>query len=217
MRHTIPALALVTATFVAACDTTTTQRRVETPAITSAPDGPLYARDGSVVAVPPRGTARVDPEPKRDIGDHEGSRMTLLELYQKAMEDKNAAAIQIENMQAAMAEEQKVAAQAAEERALLRAEITKLTRERDAARAESVDLAARLTTAQIARLEAEKTLLEVQIANRQREDAASAAQASAPAPEREGRPSRRRSSGQDTPADGGEKPASSGDHREGGH
>lgn len=193
MKPYLPILAALAAG-LAGCESIEAQRTGETPQVASTPDAPLYARDGSVVAVPPRGSTRVENEPKRDIGENEGSRTTLLELYQKSMEAKNAANVQVENLQAALADQQKLAAQAAEERALLRAEITKLTQERDAARAEALDLAGRLTTAQIARLEAEKSLLEVQIANRQREDAAAAAEAASSSNERDDRSPRRRAS-----------------------
>jgi len=170
---------------VAACGSTPTQQTTDLAPIGATTAGPLYARDGSVVAVPPKSSSRVEPETKRDLGDREGSRPYLLELYQKAVEEKNALSVEVENFKAALEQERKLNSQGAEERALLRAEITKLSQERDNARNESVDLASRLTTAQIARLEAEKALLEVQIANRQREDAAVNARAASSAPAKE--------------------------------
>lgn len=185
ISNTILAPVLLVA--AAACGSTPTQNSVDSSALSPTAEGPLYARDGSVVAVPPRSSSRVEQEPKRDIGDREGSRVYLLELYQKAVEDKTAMSVEVENLKAALENERKLNSQGAEERALLRSEITKLTHERDTARNEGVDLAARLTTAQIARLEAEKSLLEVQIANRQREEAAANARAAASAQPKDSR------------------------------
>jgi len=177
VKHLLSSLSF--ALTLTACASAPVQQSAELTPLTSTAAGPLYARDGSVVAVPPKSSSRVEPETKRDLGDREGSRPYLLELYQKTVEEKNALAADVESFKAALEQERKLNGQGAEERALLRAEISKLTQERDGARGESIDLASRLTTAQIARLEAEKALLQVQIANRQREEAAANARAAA--------------------------------------
>jgi hypothetical protein len=138
----------------------------------------LYARDGTPVLGGSKGAARVEPEPKRELGDAEGGRASLLELYTKAVADKNALAEDVVALNAALEEERKLVALGVEERGVLRGELTKIVRERDALKAETLDLAARLTTAQIARLEAQKALLEMQIDARMREEAAASVQGS---------------------------------------
>lgn len=148
-----------------------------TPPAPAPSAGTLYARDGSVVSDGSKGTGRVESEPMREIGEGEGSRASMLELYTKAVESRNALTVDVENLKAALEEERRAATTAAEERAALRTEIAQLTAERDALKGETLDLAARLTTAQIARLEAQKSLLEAQIDARMREEAAASAHA----------------------------------------
>jgi len=137
----------------------------------AAPDaGTLYARDGSVVstgAQPGR-----EPEPRREIGQGEGSRVYLLELYQKSMDEKNALAIDVENLRAALDEERRLAAVTGAELEKARNDLVQVTKERDELRAQAFDLAARVTTSQIARLEAEKAWLELKIDVQKREEEA---------------------------------------------
>lgn len=139
----------------------------------------LYGRDGKPVLGSQRGAARIEDEPRRDIGESEGGRASLLELYTTAVAERNALAEEVANLKATLGQERRALEEGANERALLRGELTKLTRERDASMAEAQDLAARLTTAQIARLEAQKALLEMQIDARMREEAAASVQGSA--------------------------------------
>lgn len=146
--------------------------------VAPATEGTLYARDGTVVSGPTKGSARVEAEPKRELGEGEGSRASLLELYTKAVENRNALSVEVDSLRATLEDERRAATIADEERAGLRAEIARLTTERDALKGETLDLAARLTTAQIARLEAQKALLELQIDARMREEAAASARAS---------------------------------------
>jgi len=153
------------------------------PGPAPAVEGKLYARDGTPVDTGPKGSMRVEAEPKREIGEAEGSRASLLELYTNAVAEKNALTEEVLNLRVALDMERHNVAVGIDERTVLRTEMTKLIRERDAAKTESMDLAARLTTAQIARLETQKQLLEIQIEARQREETAAIIQgASQPSP-----------------------------------
>ncbi len=149
-------------------------------ASTATVEAPLYARDGSVVSggsQPQSQTqqpVRHDAEPKREIGGNEGSRVYLLELYQKSMDEKNALSLEAETLRATLAAERKTADASALELERTRAELAQMTLERDGFRTQSLELAARVTSAQIARLEAEKSLLEHKIETHKREEAAAA-------------------------------------------
>lgn len=154
--------------------------------VTSTPvaGGTLYGRDGKpVLAGPPIPEPHAAPEPKRELGENEGSRASLLELYTKAVEEKAALLDELAVVKMTLDKERTAVAEGVQERAVLRGEMTKLIRERDALQAETMDLAARLTTAQIARLEAQKELLQLQIEIRIREETAAAMQ-SAPKEEK---------------------------------
>ncbi|MDZ4772269.1 MAG: hypothetical protein SGI72_03950 [Planctomycetota bacterium] len=188
MKLTIASLAFVATFACAACSvtrvdptpltpesiTTSTTNASATPSI----EGVLYARDGTPVTSTSKGAARIEPEPKRDLGDSEGGRASLLELYTKSVADKSALAEEVVALKATLEVERKAVMAGIEERGVLRGELSKLLRERDTLLAETMDLAARLTSAQIARLEAQKTLLEIQIDQRMREEAAASVQGS---------------------------------------
>jgi hypothetical protein len=160
------------------------------PASASGSDGAsnvLYARDGSVVSTEPAGAARSETgkadatrpetnprnggEPARDLGDHPGSRVYMLELYQKALEDKGALALQVQALEAELERARAACNDGDKVRDGLRSQMDALMKERDQLRAETLDLATRLTTTQLRRLEAEKKLLELQIDGQRRADA----------------------------------------------
>lgn len=132
-------------------------------------EGTLYARDGSVVNAGSQPT-RADQEPRRELGAQEGSRVYLLELYQKAMDEKNALALEVESLRATLDDERKTATATTTEEDQLKASLAQVTQERDALKAQALDLAARVTSAQIARLEAEKALLQMQIDTAQKDE-----------------------------------------------
>lgn len=135
----------------------------------------LYSRDGKPVLGSTSNDSRPEFTPRREVNENEGGRATLLELYTNAVASRTALAEEIAALRATLEGERKTLTEGSDERTSLRAELAKVSRERDALKAETLDLAARLTTAQIARLEAEKTLLEMQIDARLREDAAASA------------------------------------------
>lgn len=123
----------------------------------------LYARDGSVVANDQPGSITTTGEPTRDVASSAGSRMYLLDLYQKAMDEKDALALEVKGLNAALTQEQSALEAMTKERDSLAAQLQGLQGENQRVSLENADLAARLTTAQIRRLEAEKLLLEAQI------------------------------------------------------
>jgi hypothetical protein len=196
MKSTLANLACL-ATFVcAACFTTRVEpgtpktsaaaKDTTSASATPAVEGVLYARDGTPVTGASKGAARFEAEPKRDLGESEGGRASLLELYTKAVADKTALTDEVTALRATLEAERKAVQIGVDERTVLRGELTRMLRERDALLAESMDLAARLTTAQIARLEAQKTLLELQIDQRMREEAAASVQGSSKDKKRSG-------------------------------
>lgn len=143
----------------------------------------LYARDGSVVQGPK--TARSDQpgsknageaaatsdDPRHDIGARDGSRMYLLELYQKSVEEREALAREVKSLQQALDEVGNAQAKVEKERDGALAQIARLQTELEKSRTDNQDLAGRLLTAQIRRLEAEKLLLETRIETMQRDAA----------------------------------------------
>jgi len=141
----------------------------------AAAEGVLYSRDGTPVAGGIPGANGADARPKRLIGEGEGGRASLLELYTKVVANRSELAEEVTALRATLEGERKSATEGADERTALRTELAQVSRERDALKAETLDLAARLTTAQIARLEAQKALLELQIDARTREEAAATA------------------------------------------
>jgi len=132
------------------------------PKWSAQPEPLLYARDGSVVGAPgDGGSARETP--RHEVGARDGSRMYLLELYQKTVEERDGLARELETHAAALTRASETQAALVKERDEARAEALKLRGELEAGRRDNDELAARLVTAQIRRLEAEKLLLEARI------------------------------------------------------
>lgn len=158
--------ALVVA-IVSACSSTKSEIRPSesnAPMSTSESTAPVtYARDGSVVVGDTPGSITTAGEPTRDVASHAGSRMYLLDLYQKAMDEKDALSIEVKGLSSALSQEQAALESMTKERDALTATLQQLEGENERVTVENADLAARLTTAQIRRLEAEKLLLEAQI------------------------------------------------------
>lgn len=123
----------------------------------------LYARDGSIIGVNDRSSSATQG-PQRELAPSEGGRMYILELYQKAIDERDALSGELRALQAdlELAKSDNVKRDAAlAERS---ARIEQLTAENKRLLDENIELAARLTTAQIRRLQVEKILLETRIA-----------------------------------------------------
>lgn len=123
----------------------------------------LYARDGSAVSQDPPSSVATSTAPVHDVSAQGGSRMYLLDLYQKAMDEKDALALEVKSSNAALERAQSALSAAEKKRDVLARKSQDLEAELQRAQADNQDLAARLTTAQIRRLEAEKLLLEAKL------------------------------------------------------
>jgi hypothetical protein len=122
----------------------------------------LYARDGSIVG----GEGHASTPPSGPAADHlpqEGSRTFMLELYQKAIDEKEALALEIKNLEVTLEKSRSELAAALKLTEELQKKHDALEAERARLQEEGFDLAGRLVTAQIRRLEAEKILLESKI------------------------------------------------------
>ena len=148
----------------------------------------LYARDGSVVqGASPASPTRNGPAAERL--PQEGSRTFMLELYQKAIDEKEALALEIRNLEATLEKSRSELAAALKEKDELQKKHDALEAERARLQEESFDLSGRLVTAQIRRLEAEKILLESKIEwQRLEEKTAGDKTKSTPAPEETKKP-----------------------------
>jgi len=123
----------------------------------------LYARDGSPVPASPQGVVTVDQTRTHDVQPDDGSRLYLLELYQQAIDEKDEYQIEIEGLTAAL-ETSEMTGRSLEERIeQVLAMNAALIKEKDELLRQNMDLAGRLTTAQIRRLESEKLLLKATI------------------------------------------------------
>ncbi len=137
---------------------------------TDLPTGPVpdagpqvvYARDGSVVQ---GGGQPSSPRngPAAERLPQEGSRTFMLELYQKAIDEKEALALEIKNLEATLEKSRSELAAALKEKDELQKKHDALEAERARLQEESFDLSGRLVPAQIRRLESEKILLESKI------------------------------------------------------
>lgn len=120
----------------------------------------LYARDGSVVtprasvSAPPAGAAQ------RDLGGSESSRYYMLELYQQVVDERDSLAGEVARLTAELEAGRARRLQLEERLAQIEAALATRETELEGLRADNVELAGRLTTAQIRRLQAEKLLLE---------------------------------------------------------
>jgi TolA-binding protein len=122
----------------------------------------LYARDGSIVGTQDGSSSTTGPH--RELAPSEGGRMYILELYQKAIDERDGLAREARTLRddlnlarADVAERERRLAEA-------QARIEQMSAENKRLLDENIELAARLTTAQIRRLQVEKILLEARIA-----------------------------------------------------
>ncbi|MCE9593757.1 MAG: hypothetical protein K8S98_06155 [Planctomycetes bacterium] len=117
----------------------------------------LYGRDGKAVD----GNAQRGAVSEQD---QTGGRLTLLELYQKSCEERDALLQELELVRADLEKTQNALLDAQARVSTLESSSTSETQTLDQLRAENLDLAGRLATAHIRRMEAEKALLELKIA-----------------------------------------------------
>lgn len=123
----------------------------------------LYARDGSVVGEQQPGTVSVAQNSNRGSADEGGSRWTLLEQYQDAVSENEGMNFELQAMNQALDESETREAELATLTRELQATLTSTRAQVADLQDQNVELASRLTTAQIRRLQSEKLLLEAKL------------------------------------------------------
>ncbi|MCK6445377.1 MAG: hypothetical protein L6Q99_03210 [Planctomycetes bacterium] len=135
-----------------------------------APPPVLYGRDGKPVGAAPRSVA-ADSTPT-------DGRLTLLELYQTSCQERDALLGELELVRADLDRTQAALLEAQAKIAGYETESADEAAQLEALRAENLELAARLATAHVRRMEAEKRVLELELEALEKAAAAeSAAQA----------------------------------------
>jgi hypothetical protein len=127
------------------------------------PRPPLYAWDGGVIDSARQGSVG-QSAPGHGIEPTMEGRMHIIELYQEVLDERDSLVREVDMLGTTLSKTQDLLERSLRERSELEARIADLVSVQAAVGAENHALAARLTTAQIRRLEAEKQLLESQIA-----------------------------------------------------
>ena len=163
------------------------------PLADSPSHAPLHAWDGGVVDGAPQGRVIQQEGTPRGVETPPAGRMHIIELYQQALDERDALAQEVDSLRRELAETSlalEAKTKAADE---LTARVAALDEAHRALLAENQALAGRAVQAQIRRLEAEKLLLETRIESERakaeeaaRAAAAQARQAKPRAPKNEG-------------------------------
>ena len=123
----------------------------------------LYARDGSVVDAKSPGTVTQTDTLGHDLSPTNGGRMYILELYQKVIDERDGLQLEVKSLRTDN-ERNRLALSESEARAdQLQADLDRALADKQSLVDENMELASRLTNAQIRRLEAERMLLESRI------------------------------------------------------
>ena len=128
----------------------------------TASERPIYGWDGGVVDGPAQGRV-VREEPIRGIEPSATGRMHIIELYQEVLDERDALSEDVETLTAALEQAQAALAQKRQEMEGLKGRMAELEAGQERLFTQNQEIAARLTTAQIRRLEAEKLLLQSRI------------------------------------------------------
>lgn len=131
----------------------------------------LYARDGSPVRRSSGDSALTSGQEsvaQRNVSESGGSRPYLLELYQQAVSDKDQLSLEVTALNQELSRQDEAYRELESEFEQFKQQFTQLETERDEIQKQNFELAGRLTTAQIRRLESEKMLLEAIIEQRRR-------------------------------------------------
>lgn len=156
-------LSLTLLLLCSACIAQTPRQEVSAQPTPTAGAAVLYARDGTPVWNAGTSGPNQRNGPAGEATNQDGSRMYLLDLYQKAIDEREALSLEIKSMGATLERAQIELGAAQQAQATQAQQITSLQNELEQARSQNFELAARLVTAQIRRLEAEKMLLETKI------------------------------------------------------
>lgn len=174
------ALAATAAAWLAcACSVAPTRAAEPEPSIFTHPpeagEPLLYARDGSVVDTSAPAQERASAA-RRDVGGDSG-RMYLLELYQQVIDERDELSREVYALRADLDAQSGALGQSQARVIELEGQVRELQARVEQQGQQATDLAARLTTAQIRRLQAERLLLEHKLALQKERDAQAAAQA----------------------------------------
>lgn len=122
----------------------------------------MVSWNGSPVSADPPGRVTTTDEPLNDgvANPAGGSRSNLLDLYTEAVEAREELTARNEDLSLALEMAETRAADLADQLTQLQIDFDELGKQKQAATQDNFDLAARLATAQVARLEAERALLE---------------------------------------------------------
>ncbi len=132
-----------------------TEIAVETPR--------LYARDGSVVDGAPRGQVETRERLVHDLQPSGGGRMYILELYQQVMNERDDLQRELHQLEQERQRQNEQLTSAEERQVRLEERVTALEQEQRRLVEENLELAGRLTSAQIGRLEVERLLLQAKV------------------------------------------------------
>ncbi len=124
---------------------------------------PLYSFDGGVVDGPEPGSVVESSRPGADVGDPDDGRLRIIELYEAVIKDRDAYADEVAVLSTRLEAAYQLLEQSETSGQVVKEQRDALQETIDRLEQENGELTARLTTAQIRRLEAEKMLLEIQI------------------------------------------------------
>lgn len=135
----------------------------------------LYARDGSVVDASAAESEEPGTAARREVGGETG-RMYLLELYQQVIDERDSLSREVYALRADLEAQSGALGQSQARVIELEGTLRQQGEQSQRLGVENQDLAARLTTAQIRRLQAERLLLEHKLAVQKERESQAAAQ-----------------------------------------
>lgn len=139
------------------------QRAQTTRPAAASNEPPLLGWNGGVVQPQSQGTVMTQDEPLRSLEPSQAGRMHIIELYSQVLDERDALLEEVALLQKALTETRGRLDAGNKDANGLEAELERLRADTERLRLENEDLMARLTTAQIRRLEAEKILLQSRI------------------------------------------------------
>lgn len=126
-------------------------------------DVPLRGWNGDVVQAPPGGMRVADEGEPRSLEPSPSGRMYIIELYQDLLDERDSLRQEVESLNESLLMAQGRIGSTNSSALEIQQNLRALEEELRMVKEENADLVARLTTAQIRRLEAEKMLLEAQV------------------------------------------------------
>ncbi len=126
-------------------------------------EGALLGWESGVVGSSEPGAVVESSSPSRTIGPAQEGRMHIIELYSQVLDERDALAEEVEQLKTALMKTRTLLERGDTNLAETQSGVLELEQEVERLRLENQELSARLTTAQIRRLEAEKLLLEAKI------------------------------------------------------